>query len=97
MCITPIIHIEITNILKVLWKFVHCVIIISIKVHLCAVGVVLCIEVISCVGTMGSECQGNLVGGRIKEVGKCVRVTRPGSNFTDPIGCRKIIRVNGIS
>jgi hypothetical protein len=54
VCITPIIHIEITTILKVLWKIVQCVTIVSIKVHLSAVGIVLCIEIKGCVGTMRS-------------------------------------------
>lgn len=75
MCIiTPITDIKFTN--MVLWKFVHCVIRNPIKVHLSAVGVVLCIEIIGRrIGTMRGERQGDSVIGRVEEVGEGIRVT----------------------
>lgn len=74
MCITPI-DIKLTNIFKVLWKFVHCVIIIPIKVHLGAVGVVLCIEIIGRIGSMGGKGQRDFMCGGIEEIRKGVRIT----------------------
>jgi hypothetical protein len=68
------------------------------KVRLSAVGKVLCIErVVHRVGTMRSQRQRDSMIGGIEEVGECVRIARPGPDFTDPVGRRVIIGVNGIS
>lgn len=87
-CITPIIDTKLT--IKVLWKFVQCVIINPTIVHLCAVEVVVS-WIIGRIGSVGGESQRDLMGGRIQEVGKGVRVARPGTDLADPVG------VNGIS
>lgn len=88
-CITPIIDIKLTDI-KVLWKFVQCVIINPTIVHLGAVEVVVC-GIVGRIGSMGGERQRDLVGGWVEEVGKGIRVARPGTDLADPVG------VNGIS
>ena len=95
MCITPINNI--TNIVKVLWKFVHCVIRNPIKVHLSAVGVVLCIEIIGSIRTKRGKCLRAFLGVWKKEVRECVRVAGSGTNFTDPVRCGEIIGINGVS
>lgn len=97
MCITPITDIKLTNIVKVLWKFVHCVIRNPIKVHLSAVGVVLCIEIIGRIGAMRGEGHGHFVVWREEEVGEGVRVAGSWPNFADPMGRGDIIGINGIS
>lgn len=88
-CITPIIDIKLTDI-KVLWKFVQCVIVNPTIVHLGAVEVVVR-GIVGRIGSMGGERQRDLVGGWVEEVGKGIRVARPGTDLADPVG------VNGIS